>query len=134
MIRPAVLAATAALGLSACGPETSTSQGSVPFGPYYIVGIGADAVPTRNATLNLMDGAISGTGPCNSFTAVNSATLPAIQITSFTASRASCEASALEQRYFAALQQATSAEYAGQVLTLKGPTWITFEPGTRAPQ
>ena len=136
MIRPAALALTAAAALAACAPTdtgtTATHQGGIPLGPYYIVGLGRDAMPNRNATLNLAPGQISGSGPCNNFTATNAATLPAIQITSFSSTEAACPNSAMESRYFNAINQATSAEYSGGVLILKGPTWLTFEAGTRA--
>ncbi|MDO5612406.1 MAG: META domain-containing protein [Paracoccus sp. (in: a-proteobacteria)] len=135
MFRPVALAVTAAAALAACTPTPktpATQEGDVPLGPYYIVGLGRDAVPTRNATLNLAPGQITGQGPCNTFVATNAATLPAIQITAFQAGQSTCRDSALESRYFSALQQASSAEYNGGVLVVKGPVWITYEAGTLA--
>ncbi|MDO5705126.1 MAG: META domain-containing protein [Paracoccus sp. (in: a-proteobacteria)] len=135
MIRPAALVLTAAAALAACTPTPSTPpthEGTVPLGPYYIVGLGREAVPTRNATLNLAPGQITGQGPCNTFVATNAAKLPAIQITSFQAGQSTCRDSAMESRYFSALQQATSAEYSGGVMIVKGPVWITYEAGTLA--
>lgn len=137
MTRPAlaVSCAAALATLAACAPQTprvnSLVQGAVPLGPYYIVGIGHDAVPERNASIVLANGVITGSGPCNAFTATNAAPLPAIQITNFQPGYGACDAQAFENRFFGAIQSAQSADYVGGVLTVKGATWLTFEAGTR---
>lgn len=92
MIRSAALAATAILGLAACDPVPpgATVEGNVPLESYYMVGIGADAVPERNMAVRFTENQIIGSGPCNSFTATNAARLPAIQITNFVPTTAPC--------------------------------------------
>ncbi|AUH32759.1 META domain-containing protein [Paracoccus tegillarcae] len=132
MIRPAAIAATALLGLAACEPAATanaTVEGNVPLESYYMVGIGQDAAPERNMAIRFTENQIIGSGPCNSFTATNAATLPAIQVSSFVPTAAPCNESALEQRFFNAMRQATSADYSGGVLLVKGPTYMQFEPG-----
>ena len=71
--------------LAACGPEPLPAdgtgfEGGIPFGTYTMVGFGQEAVPTRDARIRLTPGQISGNGPCNTFTAVNAATLPQISV------------------------------------------------------
>ena len=92
-------------------------------------GIGQDAVPERNMAIRFTGGQIIGSGPCNSFTATNAATLPAIQVTNFVPTAAPCGDSAAEQRFFNAVRTATSADYQGGVLLVKGATYMQFEPG-----
>lgn len=134
MIRPVALALTAAAALAACGPTptgpTASSQGGIPFGPYFMVGIGKEATPQRNATLVISGSQLSGTGPCNSFTATNSAEWPQMAVTNFVSTRMTCRDQGLENQYFGALAGATQAEYSGGVLVVKGPSWIQFEAGT----
>lgn len=131
MIRPAAIAATALLGLAACEPTTpaSTVTGNVPLESYYMVGIGQDALPERNIAVRFAEGQVYGSGPCNSFTATNAAALPAIQLTNFVPTNVPCKQAAIEQRFFTAMQQATSADYSGGVLLVKGVTYMQFEPG-----
>lgn len=133
MIRAAATAAALSLAaLSACAPTTPAgggAQGGVPLGPYFLVGIGADAVPERNATLVISKGSVTGTGPCNSFTATNTGTPPTFALSNFSSTRANCKEAALESRYFAALQQASAIEYDGGLLIIQGPTWLQFEAG-----
>lgn len=130
MIRAAAAAAALALAaLSACAPTPASQQGGVPLGPYFLVGIGADAVPERNATLVIAEGSVTGSGPCNSFSASNAGTPPQFALSGFSATRAACKGAALESRYFTALQQASGIEYEGGLLIVKGPTWLQFEAG-----
>lgn len=132
MIRPA-LALAAVAALAACQPATTPanaiSEGGVPFGPYFLVGLGADPVPERNISLNLSPNAMTGRGPCNTYTATNTQQLPAVQISQMNWTDASC--GAMEQRYFSALTRVTSAEFSGGLLLLKAPDiWLTYEAGT----
>lgn len=131
MIRSAAIALTAITALAACEPAPSANgvTGTVPLESYYLVGIGQDAVPERNMAIRFTGGQIIGSGPCNSFTATNAATLPAIQVTNFVPTAASCGDSAAEQRFFNAVRTATSADYQGGVLLVKGATYMQFEPG-----
>ncbi|TRW95956.1 META domain-containing protein [Paracoccus sp. M683] len=130
MIRPAAIAATALFGLAACEPApTATVAGNVPLESYYMVGIGQDAAPERNMAIRFTETQIIGSGPCNSFTATNAAKLPAIEVTNFVPTSAPCKQSSTEQRFFNAIRGATSADFNGGVLLVKGPTYMQFEPG-----
>lgn len=129
-----------AMALAACQPTTpanATSEGGIPMGDFVLVGIGADAVPTRNVRLNLAPGVISGEGPCNSYDGTLGAPLPAFRVQQMHWTDKACRRSIetrLEQRYFEALTQASGAVYEGGVLKLTGPTYLTFEPGRPATQ
>lgn len=129
-------AAAAVLGLAACEPTGTTAgaPGAVPTGDFVLVGIGADAVPTRDVLLTIAaDGSISGQGPCNSYSASQTAVPPAFQLGPLVSSRAACPAhKGLEGRYLQALQGATGISYDGGVLKISGPTYLTFEPGRPA--
>lgn len=130
-------AAAAVLGLAACEPTTGTTAGApgaVPTGDFVLVGIGADAVPTRDVLLSISaDGSISGRGPCNSYSAQQVAVPPAFQIGPMVSTRMACPAhKGLEPRYFQALQNATGITYDGGVMKITGPTYLTFEPGRPA--
>lgn len=130
MIRPAAIALTAVTALAACDPGPSQGvSGNVPLNSYYMVGIGQDAAPERNMAIRFTPNQIIGSGPCNTFTATNAAKLPAIQLTNFVATTSPCGDAAKEQRFFNAMRGATSADYNGGVLLVKGSTYMQFEPG-----
>lgn len=133
---PMISAAIAAtLGLAACEPTTPATPGStIPTGPYVLVGIGSDTVPQRNVGMTINpDGSISGQGPCNSYAAAQTAEPPGFTLAPMTTSRVGCSGRAgqLEQRYFQALQAANGINFQGGVLTVQGPTYLTYEPGYR---
>ncbi|WP_312529362.1 META domain-containing protein [Paracoccus sp. (in: a-proteobacteria)] len=129
-------AVAATLGLAACEPTGTTAgaPGAVPTGDFVLVGIGADAVPTRDVLLTIApDGSISGRGPCNSYTGKQNAVPPAFQVGPLGSTRMACPAhKGLEGRYFQALESATGINYEGGVLKITGPTYLTFEPGRPA--
>lgn len=131
-------AAAALLGLAACEPTTpanALSEGGIPMGDFVLVGIGADAVPTRNMQLTLAPGRVSGSGPCNTYSGTLSTKFPNFRIQEMQWTDNPCNRrleTALEQRYFAALTQANSVIYEGGVLKLIGSTYLTFEPGRPA--
>ncbi len=130
MIRKAALSICAVTALAACAQQSSTSiEGNVPLNSYYMVGIGADAVPERNIAIRFTGRQVIGSGPCNTFVADNAATLPAIRLTNFQPETKPCKDAAEEQRFFNAMRSATSANYEGGVLLVKGPTYMQFEPG-----
>lgn len=125
-------AAAALATLAACedaaAPSVGTPyEGGIPFGTYTVVGFGKEAVPTRDGRITLRSGTLSGNGPCNGFTAVNAATLPAIRITSMNWTDEVCRHKGFEDRFFQALTQAQSAQWQGGVLKIIGPTYITLE-------
>lgn len=133
---PLISAAIAAtLGLAACEPTTPTTAAtSVPTGPYVLVGIGSDTVPQRNVGLTIeADGSISGQAPCNHYSAPQTAEPPGFALGGLTTTRMGCSGKAgqLESRYFQALSGANGITYEGGVLTIQGPTYLTYEPGYR---
>lgn len=129
----AATAVVATLALAACeDSKPRAAVGGIPLGDYVMVGIGNGTVPLRNVTLQLSEDSIAGRGPCNGYGAKNTADLPALALSGFTSTNATCKDQALEERFFNALRQATEMEYYGGVLRVKGPTWLIFERGVPA--
>lgn len=132
LIRLAALTSLAALGLTACGPTTG-GMGGVPHGEYVLVGIDGGTVPERNITLSVTPEGISGHATCNSYSAQNTATLPAVSLTPLVTTKMACRGMGLENRYFQVLQTVNEVEYFGGVLKAKSPsTWLIFEHGVPA--
>ena len=134
VVRAAAALATLA-ALASCGPEMPAPgeegkgfEGGIPFGTYTVVGFGKEAVPTRDATIRLTKNAFSGNGPCNTYTGVNAAALPAFQVSNMTWTDNPCGHKGFEGRFFNAITQANEIEWAGGVLKVKSPLgWITAE-------
>ena len=128
-------AIAATLALAACEPvPTSTPGANVPTGPDVLVGIGADTVPQRTVGMTIgADGSVSGQAPCNSYSAKQTAEPPGFALGPITRTEAGCGgiAGQLERRYFEALSGANGIAFEGGVLTIKGPTYLTYEPGYR---
>jgi heat shock protein HslJ len=128
--RLAALTTLAALSLSGCGSTTGSGMGGVPHGEYVLVGIDGGTVPERNITLSVTPEGISGHATCNSYSAQNTATLPAVALTPLVTTKMLCGGMALENRYFEVLQSVNEVEYFGGVLKAKSPsTWLIFEHG-----
>ncbi len=129
------VAVAATLGLAACEPTTSSTPGaSIPTGPYVLVGIGSDTVPQRNVGMTIeANGSSTGQAPCNSYSAEQTAEPPGFTLGPIASTKMGCggRAGQLENRYLAALQQANGITFEGGVLTVKGPTYLTYEPGYR---
>lgn len=70
------------------------------------------------------DGSISGKGPCNSYRAQNTATLPDFRFDRLQATRAACDRLANEQLFFAKLAQMQSAELEGDKLNLQADALV----------
>ena len=128
-------AAVSLAALTACGPapiqpgsEGIGFEGGIPFGTYTLVGFGKEAVPTRDSTIRLTKNGFSGNGPCNTFTGVNAATLPAIQVTTMNWTDNPCGHKGFEGRFINAITQANLAVWEGGVLKIQSPLgWITAE-------
>ena len=74
---------------------------------------------TANATLAFpKPGQISGRGPCNSFSAQQSAPYPWFEITSIVATETACDQLPAERQFFDALGEAAIAEVSGTTLIL----------------
>ena len=133
---PLISAAIAAtLGLAACEPTSSSTPGAnIPTGPYVLVGIGSDTVPQRNVGMTIeADGSISGQAPCNHYSAPQTAEPPGFTLGPIVTTKMGCSGGAgrLERRYLEALQGANGLTCEGGVLTVQGPTYLTYEPGYR---
>jgi len=128
-------AIAATLGLAACEPTTTSAPGTnIPTGPYVLVGIGSDTVPQRNVGMTVQaDGSISGQAPCNQYSAQQTAEPPAFVLGPLVTTKMACSGTAgqLESRYFQALSAADGITFEGGVLTIQGPTYLTYEPGYR---
>ena len=95
-----------------------------------LVGMDGAAVPLRNVTLDVQETRLSGHGPCNGYTATNSAELPALALSQLNTTLVACGKETFEQRFFQVLQSSTEVEYYGGVLKVKSPaTWLIFERG-----
>ncbi|WGR62642.1 META domain-containing protein (plasmid) [Paracoccus ferrooxidans] len=129
------VAFAATLGLAACEPATPDVPGSnIPTGAYVLVGIGSDTVPQRNVGMTIAaDGSISGKAPCNQYSASQTAEPPGFALGPLTTTEMACSGNAgrLETRYLQALAAADGITFEGGVLTIKGPTYLTYEPGYR---
>ena len=129
------VAIAATFGLAACEPTTSSTPGAnIPTGPYVLVGIGSDTVPQRNVDMTIeADGSVSGQGPCNRYSAAQTAEPPGFTLAPIALTRKGCAGGAgrLEHRYIQALQGANGITFEGGVLTVQGPTYLTYEPGYR---
>ena len=129
------VAIAATLGLAACEPTSSSTPGAnIPTGPYVLVGIGSDTVPQRNVGMTIeADGSISGQGPCNNYSAKQTAEPPGFTLGPIVTTKMGCSGGAgrLERRYLEALQGANGITFEGGVLTVQGPTYLTYEPGYR---
>lgn len=64
------------------------------------------------------DGAVSGDGPCNAFTARQLAPYPWFEVGEIASTKRACPELALEQDYFTALKAATISEVSGDILIL----------------
>lgn len=127
-------AAVALAALAACEPTPAPGtdgvgfEGGIPFGTYTVVGFGKEAVPTRDATIRLTKNAFSGNGPCNTFTGVNAAALPAFKVSNMNWTDNPCGHKGFEGRFINAITQATQVEWVGSVLKIHSPLgWITAE-------
>ncbi len=76
-----------------------------------------------NATLQIgEDGTLTGTGPCNRWSARNAAPLPNLKVTGIRATRMACDRLSDEQAFFDALTGMTGLALAGpKNLVLQGP-------------
>ena len=104
--------------LAACPKDESISTYADPGAVYHLVEIGGEAF-AAGATIAFSEpGAVTGDGPCNSYTARQSVPYPWIRIEDIVATRRACPELATEAAFFAALQSMTLAEASGPVLIL----------------
>lgn len=106
------------LGLAACrGDETIAAYGAADI-IWYLAEM--DGLPF-NAAASLQfpeSGVISGSAPCNSYSAVQDAPYPWFDAQKLSVTRMTCDDLAAEGRFFQALQTMTLSEVSGGTLIL----------------
>ncbi len=111
--RAALIAVAAAL--AGCGPdETLTAYGGA--GAWQLVEIAGQAA-TGALTLEA-GGGVTGAGPCNGFSARQTAPYPWFELTALEITEIACPDLQAEARYIQALLAATLAEVSGDTLLL----------------
>lgn len=129
-------AALIAASLLACSPLPDTVGEAAPTGTLWRLVSINDAPAGFSATLRFQpNGRVTGAGPCNGFTAQQTAPLPWVEIVDFVATRRGCDAQISENAFFLALQQMAFAEAAGDSLLLTNDAGqsLFFRSGTRDP-
>lgn len=110
----------ATLFLGACGDETVTAYADMDS--FVLTSINGTPFEA-SATLNVGDaGRISGTAPCNSYNAAQTAPYPWFALGPIAATRRACPDLAAESAYFETLSQMTNVEVVGSVLILRNDT------------
>ncbi|WP_062563606.1 META domain-containing protein [Paracoccus aminovorans] len=107
------------LALAACVTEAETDA-AIP-GDYALIaveGVAVSGVPTLRIA---EDGAVSGQGPCNSFTGRNRARLPALDLGTLATTRRACLQEGGEHAFFQALAAVREARRDGDALVMTGP-------------
>jgi heat shock protein HslJ len=86
-------------------------------------------VTDTRATLRIeADGTLAGAAPCNRWSSMNAATLPALELRGIRATRMACDKLDEEQAFFDALSQMTSMAPDGERnLVLTGPDGRSME-------
>ncbi|MEM7641411.1 MAG: META domain-containing protein [Pseudomonadota bacterium] len=105
------------LPLGFCPDETISGYAD-PDATYVLEEIAGDPVQAR-ATIRFPEpGLVRGDGPCNSFNAAQTIDYPWIRIEQIVSTRRACPDLDVEMAFFAALQKATLAEVAGDLVLL----------------
>lgn len=116
-MRPTALAIFAAL--AACTSLPDTVGEAAPSRTVWALHEINDAPATFSATLRLLDdGAVRGTGPCNAFTAEQTAPLPWVEFENIRSGDRDCAWKASEEAFFIALRAMEFAEVSGDTLLL----------------
>ncbi|NNU81548.1 META domain-containing protein [Halovulum dunhuangense] len=117
-MRPAI-ATLALCTLAACSPLPDTVGEAAPSDTLWTLESLNDGPAAFGATLRFTsDGRVTGSGPCNRFSARQTAPLPWFQIEDIAATRRACPDLAAEQVYFTALGAMEFAEVAADSLLL----------------
>lgn len=125
-MRHSALAALAALGLTMT-PASADSLTDRDWQLLAIDGVVVDLTVTTTLRIDA-SGQISGKAPCNGWSVMNRATLPALELKGIRATRMACDRLAEEQAFFAALGAMTEARLeGGRNLILSGADGRTME-------
>ncbi len=122
------MSAPLAMGLllSACGPDETVS-GYVDGSARYDLQAINDVPFAAQASIEFpAEGEVTGRGPCNAFSATQSAPYPWFEIGPIAATRAACPDLTAESAFFAALSTMTFAEVSGPVLLLSNGDGATL--------
>lgn len=102
--------------LAACTDETVSGYAAP--GPWRLVALDGTSVPAGTTLTFPTAGRVTGTLPCNAFSAQQTAPYPWFVLSHFKVGGQPCEAAALETRIVRSLASVTLAEAKGPVLLL----------------
>nr|WP_244901237.1 META domain-containing protein [Jannaschia aquimarina] len=106
------------LALAFCQPDETISGHSDPTLVWQLAELNRERIDVT-ATLRFPEkGRVIGEGPCNAFTATQTAPYPWIEIVQLVSTRRACPDLPLETAFFAALQSATLVEASDEILIL----------------
>ncbi|MDA9208038.1 META domain-containing protein [Octadecabacter sp.] len=115
--------------VNACGPDETISGYADTSAVYHLVSLDGVAFPAT-ATISFPEqGAVSGQGPCNRYSASQNTFYPWFELGPILSTRRACAELDAEAAFFAALSDMSLAEVAGDVLLLTGENGreLTFE-------
>lgn len=129
-MRAAALAILAVAGCAATAPAPEPGAPPALEGVLWRLAEFDGAAVNTDVTLAVADDRVRGAGPCNRYFGGFAQEGAVVAIGPVAATRRACPRLELEQRYFAALTEAASAEVAGHRLTLldrNGAALMAFE-------
>lgn len=107
------------LFLHACWAKDETISAFTGTGTVWTLTEFEGGDPVFSASITFPEqGQIAGKGPCNSFTAAQSAPYPWVEITDLAATKRACPELDGEAKFFQAISAAVLAEVAGKVMIL----------------
>lgn len=104
--------------LMGCGPDETISGYADPEATYILQEVNGAPFPATASIQFPQEGQITGQGPCNTYSATQSAPYPWFDIGPILATRRACPALADEARFFETLSNMTLAEALGTTLIL----------------
>lgn len=105
--------------LAACRADETVSAFADPQALYRLVEVNGMPFDGRATIRFPQEGRVSGRGPCNSFTASQTAPYPWFELGPLAATRALCPRIEAERAYFAALAGMSNVEVMGGVVILR---------------
>lgn len=102
-----------------CADETISGYAD-PDATYSLIELNGSAFEQQATIKFPTEGRVEGTGPCNTWSARQTAPYPWIEMGPIAATRRACEHLELEAQFFDALARMSLAEVSGPVLVLSG--------------
>ncbi len=102
-----------------CADETISGFAD-PAAVYGLVELNGEPVTSDATVTFLTEGRVEGNGPCNAWSASQTAPYPWIELGPIAATRRACPELAFEGRFFEALTSVSLAEVSGPLLVLSG--------------